>query len=141
MRQDKYHDTQFAPRTGALLDEPEALESKEEVIFPAFETTSAQESDAKLQKPASARNKWPLLAVLLGIVAIGIIAFIYLRTRPRPVPTPTSVDLPTYTTSTAGEMPQTAFRISPEKQQLIGVQYSTVGYQTISKSLRAVGKV
>ena len=39
------------------------------------------------------------------------------------------------------EMPDTAFKISPEKQQLIGVQYSTVEYQTISKSLRAVGKV
>ncbi|HEU4930670.1 MAG TPA: efflux RND transporter periplasmic adaptor subunit [Pyrinomonadaceae bacterium] len=140
MRQDKYHDTQFAPRTGALLDEPEAHKSKEKVISPAVETTSAQESEAKLQKPASARNKWPLAAVVLVLVAIGIMAFIYLRNRPRPVPTPTSVDLPTYTTST-GEMPQTAFRISHEKQQLIGVQYGTVQYQTISKSLRAVGKV
>src|SRR5688500_17803821 len=64
-----------------------------------------------------------------------------MRNRPRPVPTPTSVDLPTYTTSTAGEMPPTAFRITPEKQQLIGVQYGTVEYQTISKSLRAVGRV
>src|SRR6266487_3552447 len=38
-------------------------------------------------------------------------------------------------------MPDTAFKISPEKQQLIGVQYGTVEYQVISKSLRAVGKV
>ncbi|HEX6728537.1 MAG TPA: efflux RND transporter periplasmic adaptor subunit [Pyrinomonadaceae bacterium] len=142
MRQDKYHDTQFAPRTGALLDEPEAHKSKEEVIFPAVETTSpAEESVAKVKKPVSARKRWPLVAALLVVVAIGITTFIYLRNRSRPVPTPTSVDLPTYTTSTAGEMPQTAFRISPEKQQLIGVQYGTVEYQTISKSLRAVGKV
>ena len=142
MRQDKYHDTQFAPRTGALLDEPEAHKSKEEVIFPAVEPTpAAEESDAKLEKPVSARNKWPLVAVVIVLVAIGITTFIYLRNRPKPVPTPTSVDLPTYTTSTDSEMPQTAFRISPEKQQLIGVQYGTVEYQTISKSLRAVGKV
>jgi len=142
MRQDKYHDTQSVPRTGALLDEPEAHKSREEVIFPAFETTHpAEESDAKVKKPVSARKRGPLVAVVLVLVAIGITSFFYLRNRPKPVPTPTSVDLPTYTTSTAGEMPSTAFRISPEKQQLIGVQYGTVEYQTISKSLRAVGKV
>jgi len=142
MRQDKYHDTQSVPRTGALLDEPEAHKSRGEVIFPAFETTHpAEESDAKVKKPVSARKRGPLVAVVLVLVAIGITSFIYLRNRPKPVPTPTSVDLPTYTTSTAGEMPSTAFRISPEKQQLIGVQYGTVEYQTISKSLRAVGKV
>lgn len=38
-------------------------------------------------------------------------------------------------------MSATAFRISPEKQQLIGVQYGAVEYQSISKSLRAVGRV
>ena len=142
MRQDKYHDTQSVPRTGALLDEPEAHKSRGEVIFPAFETTHpAEESDAKVKKPVSARKRGPLVAVVLVLVAIGITSFFYLRNRPKPVPTPTSVDLPTYTTSTAGEMPSTAFRISPEKQQLIGVQYGTVEYQTISKSLRAVGKV
>src|SRR6185369_15141119 len=114
MRQDKYHDTQSVPRTGALLDEPEAHKSREEVIFPAFETTHpAEESDAKVKKPVSARKRGPLVAVVL--VPIGITSFFYLRNRPKPVPTPTSVDLPTYTTSTAGEMPSTAFRISPEK--------------------------
>ena len=142
MRQDKYHDTQFGPRTDASLDEPEALKAKEEVIFPAVETTpAAEESDAKVKKPVSSIKRWPLLAAFLVLVALGITALIYLRNRPRPVPTPTSVDLPTYTTSTAGEMPPMAFRITPEKQQLIGVQYGTVEYQTISKSLRAVGKV
>ena len=141
MRQDKYHDTQAVPRTDPELGRTEAHKSKEELIFPAVESTSpAEESGSKVEKPVSPRNRWPLLATLLVLVVIGIMAFIYLRNRPRPVPTPTSVDLPTYT-STAGEMPQTAFRITPEKQQLIGVQYGTVEYQTISKSLRAVGKV
>lgn len=142
MRQDKYHDTQSVPRTDAVLGKTEAHSSKEEVIFPAFETTPlAEESAAKIKKPVSARRRWPLVAVVLVLVAIGITTFSYLRNRPKPVPTPTSVDLPTYTTSTSGEMPPTAFRITPEKQQLIGVQYGTVEYQTISKSLRAVGKV
>ena len=139
MKQDKYHDTQFAPRTGSLLDESKAQE--EEVIFPAFETAPAESAQPKPEKPAFATNKWPLVAVALVLVAIGITTFIYLQNRPKPVPTPASVDLPTYTTSAAGEMPQSAFRITPEKQQLIGVQYGTVDYQTISKSLRAVGKV
>ncbi|HEU0252324.1 MAG TPA: efflux RND transporter periplasmic adaptor subunit [Pyrinomonadaceae bacterium] len=141
MRQDKYHDTQSVPRTDAVRGKTEAHSSEEEVIFPAVETTSPAESGAKVEKPVSPRKRWPLLAALLVLVAIGIMAFIYMRNRPRPVPTPTSVDLPTYTTSTAGEMSPTAFRIAPEKQQLIGVQYGTVEYQTISKSLRAVGKV
>ena len=140
MRQDKYHDTQSVPRTDVVIGKTVAHSSKEEVIFPAVETTPAEGSEAKLEKHASARNKWPLVAVVLVLVVIGITTFIYLRNRPRPVPTPTSVDLPTYT-STAGEMPPTAFRITPEKQQLIGVQYGRVEYQTISKSLRAVGKV
>ena len=141
MRQDKYHDTQSVTRTDAVLGKTEAHSSKEEVIFPAFETISPAKSGAPVEKPVSPRKRRLLLAALLVLVAIGITAFIYLRNRPRPVPTPTSVDLPTYTTSTAGEIPPTAFRITPEKQQLIGVQYGTVEYQTISKSLRAVGKV
>lgn len=38
-------------------------------------------------------------------------------------------------------MPEGTVQISPEKQQLIGVQYGTVEYQTISKTLRAVGRL
>ncbi len=148
-----------------LLDQSEAAKRADEVIFPAFDTapTSAElaklirfdetptptsevmaekkELESKIEEPVSIRKRWPLFAGVLVLVALGITAFIYLRNRPKPVPTPTSEDLPTYTTETDREMPQTAFRISPEKQQLIGVQYGTVEYQTISKSLRAVGKV
>ena len=143
-----------------LLDEPEAIHEREEVIFPADETTPTAEelkalirSDpppgtqataekkelgAKVEKDAS-RKRGRLIVVGLVVIAIGIGIAAYLRNRPKPVPTPTSVDLQTHTT-TAG-MPETAFKIGPEKQQLIGVQYGTVEYQTLSKSLRAVGKV
>ncbi|MFY9225322.1 MAG: efflux RND transporter periplasmic adaptor subunit [Blastocatellia bacterium] len=38
-------------------------------------------------------------------------------------------------------LPVGAFKISPEKQQLIGVQYGEVSYQTISKTLRTVGRI
>jgi Cu(I)/Ag(I) efflux system membrane fusion protein len=149
--------------TSALLDAPEAYESTEEIIFPAVETTPTAEElenliEARLTpvpeataekkevdvhdaKPAAARKKWMVLIAMVILVAVGIVIFFYLRNQPKPVPTPTSVDLPTHTTSTTSEMPETAFKISPEKQQLIGVQYGTVEYQTISKSLRAVGKV
>ena len=143
-----------------LLDEPEALHETEEVIFPADETTPTAEelkalirSDpppgtqataekkelgAKVEKDAS-RKRWRLIVAGLVVIAIGIGIAAYLRNRPKPVPTPTSVGLQTHTT-TAG-MPETAFKIGPEKQQLIGVQYGAVEYQTLSKSLRAVGKV
>lgn len=149
----------------AVLQEPEKLEAHEEVDFPAIEAPpTAAELEALLSKPApatdavvvvvenvdhyviiepplSARKKWPIVLAVLLVAVVGIAAIIYMRTRPTPVPTPTSVDLPTQTSTTTSDMPQTAFMISPEKQQLIGVQYSTVEYQTISKSLRAVGKV
>jgi len=38
-------------------------------------------------------------------------------------------------------LPVGAFKISPEKQQLIGVQYGEASYQTISKTLRTVGRI
>ena len=134
----------------------------EEVIFPAIERTPTakelealivpgvaeetvatvkKERGAKTEKPTSGKKKWILLLAGLVIVAAGIAIFIYLRNQPKPVPAPMSADMPMPTTSTTSEMPETAFKVSPEKQQLIGVQYGTVEYQTISKSLRAVGKV
>ncbi len=149
----------------AELQEPDKLGTHEEVDFPAIEATpTAAELEALLSKPApatdavvvvvenddrdviiepplSATKKWPIVLAVLLVAVVGIAAIIYLQTRPQPVPTPKSVDLPTQTSTTTSGMPETAFKISPEKQQLIGVQYGTVEYQTISKSLRAVGKV
>jgi len=148
----------------AVLQELEKLEAHEEVDFPAIEAApTAAELEALLSKPSpatdavvvvvenderdviipprTARKKWPIILAVMLVAVAGIAAIIYLRNQPKPVPTPTSVDLPTQTSTTTGDMPETAFAISPEKQQLIGVQYGTVEYQTISKSLRAVGKV
>ncbi len=41
----------------------------------------------------------------------------------------------------AADLPEGAFRISPEKQQLIGVQYGEADYKAVSKTLRAVGRM
>jgi RND family efflux transporter MFP subunit len=42
----------------------------------------------------------------------------------------------------AGEkMPEGAFKITPEKQQLIGVKYGEVSFRTLSKSIRAVARL
>ncbi len=146
----------------ALLDVPDERENAAEVIFPAIErtptaeelgalispavpeaavVTAKKELDEETQKRAPGKRKWIVLLTVLILVAAGIFIFFYLQNRPKPVPTPKSVDLPTQTSSTTSEMPETAFRISPEKQQLIGVQYGTVEYQVISKSLRAVGRL
>jgi len=149
-----------------VLEEPHPQGTLEEVDFPAVEETpTAAELEALLNRPAPvtdaqtvvvetkddpvvivdqptpARSKWAILFAVVLLAAVSIAAFIYLRNQPKAVPTPTSVDLTTQPSTTTTEMPDTAFKISPEKQQLIGVQYSTVEYQTISKSLRAVGKV
>jgi membrane fusion protein, copper/silver efflux system len=47
--------------------------------------------------------------------------------------------------TTAGQisanLPEGVFKISPEKQQLIGVQYGTVTYQPVAKTLRTVGRL
>jgi heavy metal-binding protein len=41
----------------------------------------------------------------------------------------------------AADLPEGVFRISPEKQQLIGVQYGEADYKAVSKTLRAVGRL
>ncbi len=41
----------------------------------------------------------------------------------------------------AADLPEGAFRISSEKQQLIGVQYGEADYKAVSKTLRAVGRL
>ena len=153
----------------ALLDQSEEREAGEEIIFPAVETAptseeleslfaeapvavspegpapSKDEPGQKAQKATSARQKWTLMLGGLVIVAAGIAIFFYLQNRPKPVPAPASIDHSEHSggqeATSNDAMPETAFRISPEKQQLIGVQYGAVEYQTISKSLRAVGKV
>ncbi|HEX9005481.1 MAG TPA: efflux RND transporter periplasmic adaptor subunit, partial [Blastocatellia bacterium] len=38
-------------------------------------------------------------------------------------------------------LPEGAFQISPEKQQLIGVQYGEAAYRPVSKTVRAVGRL
>lgn len=38
-------------------------------------------------------------------------------------------------------LPEGAFKISPEKQQLIGVQYGEAAYRSVSKTLRTVGRM
>lgn len=44
-------------------------------------------------------------------------------------------------TTAKNQMPKNAIQISPYKQQLIGVQFGTVTYQSIGKTIRANGKV
>ena len=145
----------------AVLDQPDERIEIEEVIFPAddaiptakeLEGLFIQDGDSKavsdteqklleenVQEHASRTRKAFLLAGLL-VIAIGVGLYLYLQTTPKPAPAP-SVDLtPTATGTPTNGMPDSAFRISPEKQQLIGVQYDTVEYMDISKSIRAVGR-
>jgi RND family efflux transporter MFP subunit len=43
--------------------------------------------------------------------------------------------------ATKANLPEGAFQISPEKQQMIGVQYGEASYQAVTKTLRAVGRM
>ena len=144
------------------MEEPKDQKPTDEVIFPAVQSAPTAEelsalyvtnetpaavnevvSEKKKEAPrrVSLRKRWVLLLAGLVVVASVIAISIYLQTRPRIVPTPKGVDGPMETGTGTAEQPATAFRISPEKQQLIGVQYGTVEYESMSKSLRAVGKV
>ncbi len=51
--------------------------------------------------------------------------------------------VPVYEGGTAGaeSLPEGAFRVTPERQQLIGVQYGEVTRQPLATSIRAVGRL
>lgn len=114
-----------------------------EALLSTAPKSPVNESSVQDRKDASgAKTKHIELTVaVLGLVilAAGISIWLYLRNQPRPVPAPTPTG--PMTASSSETMPATAFRISPEKQQLIGVQYGTAEYQSMSKTLRAVGRV
>jgi RND family efflux transporter MFP subunit len=51
--------------------------------------------------------------------------------------------VPAYDSSEEGmpNLPEKAFKVTPERQQLIGVQYGEVAFQPLSRTIRAVGRV
>lgn len=116
-----------------------------EVIFPALEppndTIHQAVSPASVSK--SPRRRW-WAVVLTLVIAFVIAIYFYQHRKPIQVPATTSVDHTGHTSTATGSstnaVPQTAVRINAEKQQLIGVQYGTVENQSLSKSLRAVGR-
>ena len=109
----------------------------------AVVTEVAEKVEVRAVPKRRANRKTALLAVAaVAVVALAALFFLRREKEGQAVPAPAGVGLTTQQT-TQGESvrPEGAFRISPEKQQLIGVQYGTVEYQDTSKSLRAVGKV
>lgn len=140
------------PSQLAVGEAPPASGAEEGVKTPtpvSEPQVAAEEAEAGA-KPAvkRSRKKWILLVVVFSLVASGILVAIYTRQeKGRPVPAPSSVDHTAHEGAQAGtgsgmaNLPEGAFQISTEKQQLIGVQYGTVEYQTAAKTLRAVGRV
>ena len=131
------------PNAGDSTLPPEELEAL--LISPTDpepqKETPENGPQAGVPSAASRKRKWMLVVLALLASTVAVALYLYQRNSPKPVPTPTSTDLTSTTTETSTtNLPATAFKISPEKQQLIGVQYSTVENQTISKSLRAVGR-
>ena len=127
-------------------------EPLKEVSLEAKEVEVKSGSEVVEEKPPAVKGK-SRKRIVLWIVAVILVAgaavayYNYRQNLPTPIPAPNSAGSPMtapkggpQTGATTGP-PEGAFQISPEKQQLIGVQYGTVEYQTISKTLRAVGKV
>lgn len=106
-------------------------------------TQVAERVEERVVPKKKANKKVVLLAVAaVAVVALAALFFMRREKEGQAVPAPAGVDLSTQQ-ATQGESgrPAIAFRVSPEKQQLIGVQYGAVEYQDTSKSLRAVGRV
>ena len=116
-----------------------------EVIFPALEALNGTTHQAVSPPTVSTspRRRWLTVAAML-VVALVIAVYLYQQRKPVRVPATTSVDHSSHTSTptatSTNAVPQAAVRISPEKQQLIGVQYGTVENESLSKSLRAVGR-
>lgn len=133
------------PSSEASTTDEQTLSSERlETLFtaaPAAESKETQAEPPPTRPPSPSRRRWWLLGVIgLLAVAIAIGLYWYLQNRWKPVPTSTTAVTSMPAQNTTNAMPETAFRISPEKQQLIGVQYGTVGNESLSKSLRAVGR-
>ena len=116
-----------------------------EVIFPALE--APKDTTRQTVSPRSASKsptrRWLAVAVTL-VFALVIAIYFYRQYTLVPVPAPTTIDHSGHTSTptepSTNATSQTAIRISPEKQQLIGVQNGIVENQSLSKTLRAVGR-
>ena len=125
--------------------QPNGSSDTGEVIFPALEaprdTTQQAVSPPSVSKSPT-RRWWGVVLTL--VIAFVIAIYFYQQRKPLQGPATTPVDHTGHRSTTAASstngVPQTAVRITPEKQQLIGVQYGTVENQSLSKSLRAVGR-
>lgn len=135
------------PEFEAPISDEAALTPKElEALFTSTPPVQQTEETAQSVLPpiaptsTSRKRRWLMALMTLFVIALGIALYLYFQNKPKPVPSPSSVNLTPTASETTNQVPETAFKISPEKQQLIGVQYGTVENQSLSKSLRAVGR-
>ena len=122
---------------GDVTAETRALKAEGEAADAAVKA-----GDGAVPERRSRKKVVMLAAAAVAVVALAALFFMRRGQEGQAVPAAAGVDLSAQqTTQDESGRPATAFRISPEKQQLIGVQYGTVEYEDTSKSLRAVGKV
>ncbi len=110
------------------------------------------ESGATPPQPKRKRPawQWTILLIAIGLLAIGLAITAWLQ-RERLLKL-----LPSWRSDQASvsgkrdreggsqvraDMPEGAFQITPEKQQLIGVQFGEAQYKPVSKPLRTVGRL
>ena len=141
----------------AQVKPPEGLSSVPESDAPA-QRLFGVESAADAQPPSGEAEQAPgrnsvktprkeaLIRLVVTLILVGIAGAGYLQRERvlkliRPPDANQSSARAEATQPVAGDFPEGVFRITPEKQQLIGVKYGEVGYKPVSKTLRAVGRV
>ncbi len=86
-------------------------------------------------------KKRPLKRVAALLLIAGLAVFVYLQRERLLKLMPAKTTGQKETTVVKANLPEGAFQINAEKQQLIGVQYGEVRYQPVSKTLRTVGRL
>lgn len=123
--------------SGTEQQQPEDVEAAEADNLRV--NTLTTETFAVKPKKRRAAFRWAALLLTLMLAVIG-----YLQ-RERLLKLVPSRDASQSSTlngqARTSNLPEGAFQVTPEKQQLIGVKYAEVEYKTVSRTLRAVGRV
>jgi len=122
---------------------PKELETLLSTGSPASLPEETKETAVTRQVSHATSQSRNRLVVVIGLLIVAGAIALYLSQRNNSEHVHTSASgeaTATPADTSSNGMPQAAFRIGPEKQQLIGVQYGTVENQSLSKALRAVGR-
>src|SRR5574338_131645 len=102
-------------------DEPTLTPKELEALFTSAPPEQRMEETPPSVPPiappsTSRRRRWMVALIRLFGIGVGVTFYLYIQNKPKPVPSPSSVNLTPTANETTNQMPETAFKISPEKQ-------------------------